>query len=259
MKTTDSVTATVYTKDGTELYVEHALTQFDTTDKVDEKIENLKTGDVATNKNNIRDLQTTTTEHGEKITANATNIARNTADIGKKIDMVTAEAKLALKANAEDVYSKTDADARYATKNALDGKADITYVDQKFTDAGNNVDTKLRDYYNKDTVDGKIAHEETARDTAITEKSPIEIRQSMMPLSWKKRIAMQRLQSQRRRFRIRSRKKRQQEKKLILLSILDLIPQKVRLAQMKQPLVTSKQLTPHWKGKSLRTEKISQR
>ena len=127
-----------------------------------------KKTDVETNKNDITALQTTTTEHGEKITANATNIARNAADIGKKIDMVTAEAKLALKANAEDVYSKTDADTRYATKNALDGKADITYVDQKFTDAGTNVDNKLEDYYNKAEVDGKIKAEENARDTAIT-------------------------------------------------------------------------------------------
>lgn len=118
------------------------------------------TENIATNKENIHTL--------DGKLANLTTAVNGKADAANVYTKNDAEAKLALKANAEDVYSKTDADARYATKNALDGKADITYVDQKFTDAGNNVDTKLRDYYNKDTVDGKIAHEETARDTAIT-------------------------------------------------------------------------------------------
>ena len=85
-----------------------------------------------------------------------------------------------------------------------------------------------------------------------TEKSPIEIRQSIMPLRRKLRIAMQRLQTQRRSFRQRSRRRKRLVRMLILLSILGLLPQKVRLAQMKQPLVNSKRKTLSWKGKSLR-------
>lgn len=136
-----------------------------------------KKEDVQTNKDDITALQNTTTTQGNQITANTTQIANNTADIEKKIDKETAEAKLALKANATDVYSKTDADARYATrmeldakadKTALDGKADRTYVDQKLTEAGTNVDNKLADYYNKAAVDGKITAEENARNNAIT-------------------------------------------------------------------------------------------
>lgn len=50
VQTTGGSTAQVYTKDGTESYVEHALTHFDTKPEVDEKIEKLKTSDVATNK-----------------------------------------------------------------------------------------------------------------------------------------------------------------------------------------------------------------
>ena len=46
-------TAVVYTTEGTQSYVEQALTNYDTKDKVNEKIEALRTGDVATNKDNI--------------------------------------------------------------------------------------------------------------------------------------------------------------------------------------------------------------
>lgn len=46
-------TAVVYTQEGTESYVEQALTNYDTKDKVNEKIEALRTGDVATNRADI--------------------------------------------------------------------------------------------------------------------------------------------------------------------------------------------------------------
>ena len=64
-------TAVVYTQEGTESYVEQALTNYDTKDKVNEKIEALRTGDVATNKDNIVKLQTKTaklSEDGMKLT-----------------------------------------------------------------------------------------------------------------------------------------------------------------------------------------------
>ena len=174
VQTTGTSTATVYTKNGTESYVDHALAHFDTKTQVDDKIKALKTGDVATNKDNITALQTTTTDHGQKITANTTQIANNTAAIAKKIDTETAEAKLALKANAADVYTKADVNTELAKKadvTALDGKADKSYVDTAVagavTTAGTNVDAKLAAYATKTEVVDKIAAEATARDTAI--------------------------------------------------------------------------------------------
>ena len=175
VQTTGTSTATVYTKNGTESYVDHALTHFDTKTQVDDKIKALKTGDVATNKDNITALQTTTTDHGQKITANTTQIANNTAAIAKKIDTETAEAKLALKANAADVYTKADMNTELAKKadvTALDGKADKSYVDTAVagavTTAGTNVDAKLAAYATTAEVDGKIADEVNARNNAIT-------------------------------------------------------------------------------------------
>ena len=107
-------TATVYTKEGTELYVADQI-RYLTTD-----------GDVLTNKNNIAALQTTTTDQGQKIATNTANIANNAAAIAKKIDTETAEAKLALKANAAEVYTKTDADGKFATSDALNtAKTDL--------------------------------------------------------------------------------------------------------------------------------------
>ena len=175
VQTTGTSTATVYTKNGTESYVDHALTHFDTKTQVDDKIKALKTGDVATNKDNITALQTTTTDHGQKITANTTQIANNTAAIAKKIDTETAEAKLALKANAADVYTKADVNTELVKKadvTALDGKADKSYVDTAVagavTTAGTNVDAKLAAYATTAEVDGKIADEVNARNNAIT-------------------------------------------------------------------------------------------
>ena len=70
-------TATVYTKEGTELYVADQI-RYLTTD-----------GDVLTNRNNIAALQTTTTDQGQKIATNTANIANNAAAIAKKADKDT--------------------------------------------------------------------------------------------------------------------------------------------------------------------------
>ena len=86
------------------------------------------TKNIDTNKANITALQTRTTEQGKLIATNTANIANNTTAIEKKIDKELAETKLALKANVADVYSKTDANDKFATKEALNGKADKTTV-----------------------------------------------------------------------------------------------------------------------------------
>lgn len=111
-----------------------------------------KKEDVQNNKDNITALQNTTRTQGNQITANTTQIANNTAAIDKKIDKETAEAKLALKANATDVYTKADVNTELAKK------ADATSVFTK-----DEVNTKLTDYAKSDDVytitaaDGKFA------------------------------------------------------------------------------------------------------
>ena len=95
-----------------------------TTEKVDTLLKDYgKKTDVEDNKNNIAALRTTTTDQGQKITENATQIANNTAAIDKKIDTVTADARYA---------TRTEVDAK-ADKTALDTKADKTYVDTELT------------------------------------------------------------------------------------------------------------------------------
>lgn len=168
-----------------------------------------KKTDVETNKNDIATLNTTTTNQGNQITANTTNIANNTAAIAKKADVtalgeyaktVDVNTELAKKADAANVYTKTEADTKLAdyaktadVNTALAGKADKattlagygindaytkaevnTAVANAVTTAGNNVDTKLAAYakttdvYNKTEVDGKITAEANARTAAIT-------------------------------------------------------------------------------------------
>lgn len=124
-----------------------------------------KKTDVETNKNDIATLNTTTTNQGNQITANTTNIANNTAAIDKKIDMTTADAKYATN---EALNNLTTTVTGKADLTALEAKADKTYVDQKLTEAGTNVEAKLANYATTAYVDGKIANEENARENAIT-------------------------------------------------------------------------------------------
>lgn len=142
------------------------------------------TENIATNKENIHTL--------DGKLANLTTAVNGKADAANVYTKNDADGKLALKADVTalndkadktDVYSKTDADDRYATKTelnakadktALEGKADKIYVDQKLTEAGANVETKLADYATKTEVVDKIAAEATARDTAINTAITLE-------------------------------------------------------------------------------------
>lgn len=139
----------------------------------------------------------------EKIDTNKANITALQSELGNKADKSTVTTALEGKANKADVYSKTEADDRYATKDALDNKADQTYVDTEvgkkankattlagyeITDAytkektdellntkanaadvytRGDINTKLADVYSKTEVDGKITGEENARNIAI--------------------------------------------------------------------------------------------
>lgn len=84
-----------------------------------------KKTDVDTNKDDIAALKTMTTDQGQKITANTTQIANNTTAIANKIDTVTANATYATKDTLNDlkdtVNGKADEDA---VTTALDSKAD---------------------------------------------------------------------------------------------------------------------------------------
>lgn len=156
-------TATVYTKEGTELYVADQI-RYLTTD-----------GDVLTNKNNIAALQTTTTDQEQKIATNTANIANNAAALNDKADKA-------------DVYSKTDADTTFATKTelnakanaaALDTKADKTYVDTKLDGKADKATTLagygINDAYTKDAtntaITTKVNEEKNARELKDAELS----------------------------------------------------------------------------------------
>lgn len=126
--------------------------------------------DVATNKADIANLKTAVGDAGSGLTKavadQKADIATNRANInnldGKLANLTTT---VNGKADEADVNNKL---AQKADVTALESKADRTYVDQKLTEAGTNVDNKLADYYNKAAVDGKIVDEAIARDTAIT-------------------------------------------------------------------------------------------
>lgn len=140
-----------------------------TADKVDNLLKEYgKKEDVQINKDDITTLRTETTDQGQKITANATNIARNTADIEKKIDTVTAEAKLALKANAIDVYTKADVNTELAKK------ADKTYVDTEVGKKANKATTlagyDIGDAYTKAEVDTAVANAVTTAGNNVNAK-----------------------------------------------------------------------------------------
>lgn len=159
---------------------------------------------VETNKNDITALKNTTTDQGQQIVENRTNIATNKAAIDElkadklRIDVASAtyatkedlrnlkdtvngkadestvttalgdkantdlsnltadgenkiketmSADMDLKANKADVYSKTDADTTFATKEALNAKADTAALANYAT--ATDVDTKLAGKANK--------------------------------------------------------------------------------------------------------------
>lgn len=136
-----------------------------------------KKTDVEDNKNNIATLRTTTMTQWQKITENATNIARNTTDIGKKIDTETANERFAAKVDLTALQNQVTGKVDENTfEDALEDKADKTYVDTEVGKKADKtyVDTEVGKKANKaTTLTGygiTDAYTKDATDTAITTK-----------------------------------------------------------------------------------------
>ena len=124
-----------------------------TTEKVDTLLKDYgKKTDVEDNKNNIVALRTTTTDQGQKITENATQIANNRDAIEKKIDMVTADARYAtrteLNAKANTDLSNLTADGETKIKETMSAdmekkanKDTVTALEERVGDVAGKVTT----------------------------------------------------------------------------------------------------------------------
>ena len=139
-----------------------------------------KKTDVEDNKNNIATLRTTTTTQGQKITENATNIARNTTDIGKKIDTEMANERFAAKVDLTALQNQVTGKVDENTfEDALADKADKTYVDTEVEKKANKATTLtgygITDAYTKDATDTaittKVNEEKNARELKDAELS----------------------------------------------------------------------------------------
>lgn len=127
-------TAEVYTKTG----VDNLLAEYGKKEAVE------------TNKNNIATLQTTTMDHGQKIATNTADIANNKAAIDKKIDTATANATFATK---EALDSKADKN----TVTALDGRVGdvegkVTALEGKVGDASSGLVKDVNDLKTQGTT-----------------------------------------------------------------------------------------------------------
>lgn len=152
-----------------------------TTEKVNTLLNDYgKKTDVEDNKNNIATLQNTTTTQGQKITENATNIARNTADIAKKIDMEMADERFAAKVDLTALQNQVTGKVDENTfEDALYDKADKTYVDTKLDGKADKATTLagygINDAYTKDAtntaITTKVNEEKNARELKDAELS----------------------------------------------------------------------------------------
>lgn len=152
-----------------------------TTEKVDTLLKDYgKKTDVEDNKNNIAALRTTTTDQGQKITENATQIANNTDAIDKKIDTETANERFAAKVDLTALQNQVTGKVDENTfEDALEDKADKTYVDTEVGKKANKATTLtgygITDAYTKDATDTaittKVNEEKDARELKDTELS----------------------------------------------------------------------------------------
>lgn len=134
-----------------------------------------KKTDVENNQNNIKNLQNTTTAQGQSIATNVANIANNTKAIEKKIDTDTANERFATKDALRDLQSEVTGKVDENTfEDALDEKADKTYVDTKLDGKADKATTLdgygIKDAYTTTAADAKFA----TSDALYTAKTDLE-------------------------------------------------------------------------------------
>ena len=190
--TTGGSNAIVYTKDGTESYVETKLDQklqhelsfyakFSDTynkDQVDAKLEALTTtGDVATNKNNINDLKIKAESTGATLTDLSGDMSAAKSDITTlKADVSAAKSDITtLKADV----SAAKSDITTLKADVSTAKSDINTLKAKDTELSGKIDTETANRITSDTaldhkIDAEIANRITS-DTALDHKIDAEI------------------------------------------------------------------------------------
>lgn len=211
-------TAVVYTQEGTESYVEQALTNYDTKtqvdDKIDAKIEALTTtGDVATNKDNITTLRGKTTglsDDGKSLTdmnsveTDALKVTRNISDgnvtttlaeidasmtqtVKNKEDIATLKGTTNVQQTAIDDLKQKTTEISYA-----DGEgtkiSGVTIKNGNIVGDGNSAITQLANVetgrIKTDSINGKtlagttVATEKEVKDVADAVKAETELREA---------------------------------------------------------------------------------
>lgn len=162
-------TAEVYTKTGVDTLLNDKADKTALGNKADATDVVKNTTNIATNKENIAQLDT---KKLDKEVANSTFATKDALNdlkdvVNNKVDESVVEAALDGKANTsldnlsdagKSVIKDTMAGelAKKADVTALDGKADKTYVDQKLTEAGTNVDAKLAGYAKTEDVNAEL-------------------------------------------------------------------------------------------------------
>lgn len=211
-------TAVVYTQEGTESYVEQALTNYDTktevNDKIDEKIKALTTtGAVATNKDNITTLRGKTTglsDDGKSLTdmnsveTDALKVTRNISDGNVTTTLAEIDASMTQTVkNKEDIATlKGTTNGQQTAIDDLKQKTtEISYADGEGTKIsgvtikngnivgdGNSAITQLANVetgrIKTDSINGKtlagttVATEKEVKDVADAVKAETELREA---------------------------------------------------------------------------------
>ena len=178
--------AKVYTKDGTESYVNDKveaelrseLNYYYKKSDVDARLEALTTtGDVATNKNNINDLKIKAESTDATLTNLSGRMVAAESDIdGLQADMATAKSDInTLKADVSTAKS----DINTLKADVSTAKSDINTLKAKDTELSGKIDTETANRITSDTaldhkIDAEIANRITS-DTALDHKIDAEI------------------------------------------------------------------------------------
>lgn len=201
VSTTGGSTAKVYTKYGTESYVQDKveaeltskLHYYYTTSDVDQKLGDLATdvdtklealtttGDVATNKNNINDLKTKAATTDATLTDLSGRMAAAESDVdGLQADMAAAKSDIGT-LKGDMAAAKSDINTLRAKDTELSGKIDTETANRITSDTAldHKIDAEIANRITSDTaLDNKINAEIANRitsDTALDQKIDKEI------------------------------------------------------------------------------------